>query len=78
MAAWLRAHGVERGDRVPIFCENRPEVAISVFATALAGGIVVVLNSQLRPHGLEKILRQSEPAVLWPMAPPWKSSPIGC
>lgn len=64
LAGWLQSRGVNRGDRVAICARNRAEIAIGIFATSLLGGIFVVLNSQLRPHGLGKILRQAEPKAV--------------
>jgi amino acid adenylation domain-containing protein len=63
-AGWLRAQGVGRGDRVAILGQNRAEIAIALFGTALVGGIFVVLNPKLRPKGLAAILAQAEPSVL--------------
>ncbi|MEM9280440.1 MAG: class I adenylate-forming enzyme family protein [Verrucomicrobiota bacterium] len=64
LAGWLQAQGVKRGDRVAICCRNRSEIAVAIFGTALLGAIFVVLNSSLKPHGLGKILRQTNPAAM--------------
>jgi acyl-coenzyme A synthetase/AMP-(fatty) acid ligase len=64
LATWLRDNGVRRGDRVAIHMSNRSEIAIAIFATALVGGVFVVLNERLRPSGLQKILCQAEPTVV--------------
>lgn len=64
LATWLKGRGIRRGDRIAIHMSNRSEVVIAIFATALAGGVFVVLNDRLRPKGLEKILCQAEPSVI--------------
>lgn len=63
-AGFLRRSGLKRGDRVAILASNRAEVAVAVFATALAGGIFTVLNPKLRPKGLAAILGQAEPFLI--------------
>ncbi len=63
LAGWLIAKGISPGDRVVVHASNRPEIAIAIFAAARIGAIFVVLNEQLRPHGLAKILDQAEPKV---------------
>ncbi|MEM9746374.1 MAG: class I adenylate-forming enzyme family protein [Actinomycetota bacterium] len=62
-AGWLVANGIGPGDRIAIQMANRPEVAIAMFAAARIGAIFVVLNEELRPHGLAKIFAQAEPRV---------------
>lgn len=64
LAGFLRAAGVERGDRVAIHMGNRVEIAIALYATAYLGAIYVVLNSKLKPKGLSKIINQAEPKAI--------------
>ncbi|MFW2852157.1 class I adenylate-forming enzyme family protein [Sphingomonas sp. TX0543] len=45
LAADLRAHGVEKGDRVAVAMRNLPEWIIGFFAAAVIGAIVVPLNA---------------------------------
>jgi len=63
IAAWLRSHGVKRGDRVAICAANGPEVALIVFAAARLGAVFVVINSQIKAHGFRQIFNQCEPVV---------------
>jgi len=63
-AQWLRANGVEPGDRVALFLANRAEIPILLFAAARIGAVFVVLNDRLMPRGLEKVLCQAEARVL--------------
>ncbi|HRQ90242.1 MAG TPA: AMP-binding protein, partial [Bacteroidia bacterium] len=64
LAACLAANDVRWGDRVAIFTRNRVETVIALYATALLGGIYVVLNAKLRPKGLASILNQCEPSAI--------------
>ncbi|MDF1825209.1 MAG: class I adenylate-forming enzyme family protein [Verrucomicrobiales bacterium] len=64
LAGFLSSRGVKRGDRVAIHLRNRVEIAISLFAVAQLGAVYVVLNSRLKPRGLEKILTQAEPVAI--------------
>jgi acyl-CoA synthetase (AMP-forming)/AMP-acid ligase II len=43
-AGWLRARGLEPGDRVALFLENCPQFAIAYFGSLKAGGVNVCLN----------------------------------
>lgn len=65
VAGYLAEKGVKRGDRVAIHLQNRAEVAVLLYAVSLLGGIYVVLNSSLRPHGLRKVLDQAEPVAIF-------------
>ena len=45
LAADLRAHGVEKGDRVAVAMRNLPEWIVAFFAGAVIGAIMVPLNA---------------------------------
>ncbi|WP_136063908.1 AMP-binding protein [Modicisalibacter radicis] len=60
----LLAVGVARGDRVGIWATNRAEWAITQFATAKIGAILVNINPSYRSHELEYALRQSGTSTL--------------
>ncbi|MAS93453.1 MAG: hypothetical protein CMO55_09700 [Verrucomicrobiales bacterium] len=64
LAFYLDKHGVKRGDRVGIHMSNRAEIAVALYAVSLLGGIYVVLNANLKPKGLVKILDQAEPVAV--------------
>ncbi|HEY7355959.1 MAG TPA: acyl-CoA synthetase [Ktedonobacterales bacterium] len=51
LAAW----GVQVGDRVALFLENSPAFVTAYFGTQLAGGIVVLVNTQYRQVELSHI-----------------------
>ncbi|HEX6543978.1 MAG TPA: acyl-CoA synthetase [Ktedonobacterales bacterium] len=52
----LLASGLERGDRVGLFLENRPAFAIAYLGTHLVGGVVTLINTQYRQVELSHIL----------------------
>jgi long-chain acyl-CoA synthetase len=55
----LRALGVERGDRVALLSENRPEWAIADLATQAAGGVTVPVYPTLPASQVAHILADS-------------------
>ncbi|MCW4151742.1 AMP-binding protein [Halomonas sp. 18H] len=64
VARAMMALGVEKGDRVGIWSPNRAEWAITQFATAKLGAILVNINPSYRTHELEYALRQSGTSTL--------------
>ena len=44
----LFAWGLQPGDRVALFLENSPTFVVAYLGTQLAGGIVVLVNTQYR------------------------------
>jgi fatty-acyl-CoA synthase len=58
-ARGLLSLGVQKGDRVGIWAPNRSEWAITQFATAKIGAILVNINPAYRLHELEYALNQS-------------------
>lgn len=64
LATYLEKKGVKRGDRVAIHLQNRVELVVALFATAMLGAVYVVLNARLRPRGLAKILEQAAASVI--------------
>lgn len=64
VALGLASLGVDRGDRVAILSENRPEWSMTDFATLALGGMTVpVYTTYLSPQ-VEYILRDSEAKVV--------------
>jgi malonyl-CoA/methylmalonyl-CoA synthetase len=55
-AAALRGWGVQPGDRVALFLENSPGFVAAYVGTHLAGGTVVLVNTQYRQVELRHIL----------------------
>ena len=56
LARALRAWGVHRGDRVALFLSNCPEFITVYLSIQLAGGIVVLVNTQYRQVELSHIM----------------------
>ncbi|MBI5116953.1 AMP-binding protein [Candidatus Poribacteria bacterium] len=56
LANALRAHGVEKGDRIAVFLDNSPEAVISIFGIVKAGAAFVPINPQTRSQKLCFIL----------------------
>ena len=64
LARALVAEGVRPGDRVAVWATNVPEWFLLQFALARLGAILVTVNTSLRSHELEYLLRQSGTSVL--------------
>ncbi|GBD44073.1 Long-chain-fatty-acid--CoA ligase FadD15 [bacterium HR40] len=60
IARWLRAHGIEPGDRVVLLSENRPEWAIADLAIMQAGAITVPAYTTNPPADHAYLLNHSE------------------
>ncbi|HET7767783.1 MAG TPA: acyl-CoA synthetase [Chloroflexota bacterium] len=58
-ASALAQWGIRRGDRVALFLENSPIFLAAYLGTQLAGGIVVLVNTQYRQVELRHILSDS-------------------
>jgi fatty-acyl-CoA synthase len=48
LAGWLRAQGVQRGDRVLLFMQNCPQFLVAVYAILRADAVVVPVNPMNR------------------------------
>jgi amino acid adenylation domain-containing protein len=59
VAAWLRAGGIERGDRVVVDLKNGIEAVASLFGVSRVGGVVVGGSPQWSPQQLEHVLADS-------------------
>ena len=65
LASWLSSEmGVKPGDRVGIYCKNRPEFITSMIAILIAGGVVVPINNFLKPVEVSYILKDCDVRVL--------------
>lgn len=65
IARGLMACGVQRGERVAVWATNVPEWVILQFALAKIGAILVTVNTALRAHEVDYLLRQSEAATIF-------------
>jgi fatty-acyl-CoA synthase len=64
LARALVGAGVVKGARVALQMANRPEWATAAFAVALAGGVLVPVNTFATPEEADYILRHSDASVL--------------
>lgn len=64
VAGWLRAHGLQDGERVGLLAPNCAEYIVCYFGVLLAGGIVVALNPDTTPRELAHTLAHCEPAAV--------------
>jgi len=64
LAHALQALGLQRGDRVAIFLDNSPEVAISILAALKAGGVFVIVNPTTKIDKLAYILNNCRARVV--------------
>lgn len=55
---------VEKGERVAILSESKPEYGVCVFASILAGTISVPLDIKLTKYELKSILLDSSPSIM--------------
>ncbi len=60
----LQNLGFEKGDKVAILSENRPEWAIADLATMLIGGVVVPLHTTFNPKAILTILNHCKAKIL--------------
>lgn len=60
VAKALIAAGLQRGARVALLMGNRPEWVASAYGVAMAGGVLVPLNTYLEPPELDYVLSHSD------------------
>lgn len=59
LAAWLRAAGTARGDRVVIDLKNGPDAVAALFGAARVGAIAVAASPQWTPQQIEHVIANS-------------------
>ena len=65
LSDYLIERGLERGDRVAILSESRPEWAIAFFAAIRSGAVVVPLDTKLTQAEFVSILTDAAPRLLF-------------
>jgi len=60
----MLALGLDRGERVAVYLEKRPETVIALFGSASAGGVFVPVNPLLKPEQVAYILRDCNVRIL--------------
>ncbi|WP_017185714.1 AMP-binding protein [Alkalibacillus haloalkaliphilus] len=63
-AKGLMALGIEKGDHVAIWSDNKPEWLTSQFATGKVGAVLVTVNTSYQAAELEYLLKQSDSSTL--------------
>jgi fatty-acyl-CoA synthase len=64
LATGLLHAGIAKGDRVGIWAPNRAEWALTQYATARIGAVLVTINPAYRSHELRYVLGQSQVKLL--------------
>ncbi|MFC6669033.1 acyl-CoA ligase (AMP-forming), exosortase A system-associated [Marinobacterium aestuariivivens] len=64
VAGGLRVLGLQRQERVAIYLPKQHETVISLFASALAGGVFVPINPVLKPPQVQHILADCNVRIL--------------
>jgi long-chain acyl-CoA synthetase len=59
LAKWLTDSGLQKGDRIALICENRPEWHVVDFAAHLAQMVLVPVYPTLNAHQMEQILQHA-------------------
>lgn len=67
MAAWF-ADRTERGDRIAIVSDNRPEVVVAMYAAPMVGVIVMLANTRLVPTEIDALIADVSPVMV--LGPP--------
>ena len=65
LATALRAYGIARGDRVAFLAHNVPAMLEASFGVALAGGVLVAINTRLNGDEVSYILDHSGARLLF-------------
>lgn len=65
VAQWLRHAGVDRGDRVAVFCRNRVEFPVVFWATQAIGAVFVPFSSWWSPTELDYGIGDARPSVVF-------------
>ncbi|WP_181348526.1 AMP-binding protein [Thalassobacillus sp. CUG 92003] len=63
-AKGLMALGIEKGEHVAIWSDNKPEWLVTQFATGKMGAVLVTVNTNYRAQELEYLLKQSDATTL--------------
>jgi len=64
IAAAFLAMGINKGDHVAVWATNYPQWALSLFACAKIGAVLVTVNTSYKIHEIEYLLRQSDSTTL--------------
>lgn len=65
IASHLMKRGIQKGDRVAIVSENRPEWCMSYLGISLSGGVAVPLDAQLGADEIRNLFADSETRLIF-------------
>ncbi|MEW6740083.1 MAG: AMP-binding protein [Nitrospirota bacterium] len=65
IASFLLSNGLNKGDRIAIVSENRPEWCASYMAILMCGGIAVPIDMQLGNDEIKNLLMDSETKIVF-------------
>ena len=64
LASYLINKGIDKGDKIAILSESRPEWGATLFASVLSGSTLVPLDIKLTEYELNSILSDCQPRIL--------------
>ncbi len=64
LAAALQKFGIQKGDKIAILSENRPEWVVTDLATMLIGAVCVPLHATFNANAIAQILNHAEVKIL--------------
>lgn len=64
LAAYLIERGIDKGDKISILSESKPEWGATLFAAILSGATLVPLDIKLTEYELKSILSDCQPRIL--------------
>ena len=64
LASYLIGKGIQKGDKISILSESKPEWGATLFAAILSGATLVPLDIKLTEYELNSILSDSQPRIL--------------
>lgn len=64
LASYLIEKGIDKGDKIALLSESKPEWGSALFAAVLSGATLVPLDIKLTEYELNSILSNSQPRIL--------------
>lgn len=64
LASYLIERGIDKGDKISILSESKPEWGVTLFASILAGATLIPLDIKLTKYELISILNSCKPRIL--------------
>lgn len=64
LASYLIERGIDKGDKIALLSESKPEWGSTLFASVLSGAILIPLDIKLTTYELNSILSNCQPRIL--------------